>query len=341
MKVLHAGIFKDHELGGDIIFEKGLKQNGCDVERFDYRSVALEYGTKYMLQQLVEKIDNKDILFIGKGEQFNPQTLRTVRNRGVEVVLWYGDMLPEPAPWLINLLPEVDFFFMSSGGDALREYFVKGSPRMAAYYFNPSDPELSDKYSSIPRCTRDVVFTGTSHGLVGTERLQTVNYLKTRTDVTFFGGAERTTDNSRNRIIRFLGRYFKSKSDWVRGQEYIAAIKSASIGVGVNAFQNIPRYTSDRLSHYLTFGTFYLPWRFPGIEELFEVGKEIVSFTGIEDLDSKLTYYLNEQGEREAIAAAGQQKMLHQYNCKNIVGMMLDIVKTGTSDRFSWVEILS
>jgi len=67
MNILHAGIFRDHQLGGDIIFEKGLLQNRCRVERFDYRFLASRYGRGRMLQRLRDQAEGKDLLFIGKG----------------------------------------------------------------------------------------------------------------------------------------------------------------------------------------------------------------------------------------------------------------------------------
>jgi hypothetical protein len=339
MNIVHAGIFKDHELGGDIIFKQGFIQNKCTVHSFDYRTLSSEYSVEQVFSMLRDVItSNTDILFIGKGEIFNSKVLHDIKKKGVTIVLWYGDLHPEPESWLLNILPEIDYFFMSSGGYKLKEYFNKGKPKVASYYFNPSDPSLIEKYQIHPRCTRDILFTGSHYKFIGNERKKTIKYLKKRNDVTFFGGGE-CNDNSI--IAKFKKRIFggSNSNNWIRGEEYIAAIKSANIGIGVSAFQDIPRYTSDRLTHYLTFGTFYLTWEFPQISSLFDVGKEIITFHDTDDLDYKINYYLKNVDERETIARAAQRKVLLDYNCKNIVGMMLDIINTGNSTRFPWVEI--
>jgi len=339
MKVVHAGIFNDHELGGDIVFKKGFIQNNCTVYPFDYRTLCSEYGVGHMFSMLRDIISSGiDILFIGKGEVFTSELLHELKTRGVIIVLWYGDVRPEPESWLLNILPEIDYFFMSSGGYKLKAYFNKGKPKVASYYFNPSDPSLIEKYQIRPRCTRDILFTGSDYKFIGNERRKTIKYLRKRNDVTFFGGGECNDDSI---IAKVKNNFFRSSksSNWIRGEDYIAVIKSAKIGIGVSAYQDIPRYTSDRLTHYLTFGTFYLPWEFPQISSLFDVGKEIITFRDTDDLDFKINYYLKNVDERETIARAGQRKVLLDYNCKNIVGMMLDIINTGDSTRFPWVEI--
>lgn len=336
MRILHAGIFDDHELGGDIIFERGLRQNGCDVERFDYRKVDAKLGNQEMLNRLVQRASDKDMLFVGKGELLSDDALRAIRRKGVKTVLWYGDIRRVPEPWLLRLLGEVDYFFMSSGGKLLEEHFVKGKPRLAAYYFNPADPDLVGKYRDLPRCTRDIVFTGSNLYSAAKERKKTIEYLKERGDVAFWGGASEPS----NVFSRARRRLFHTMPRCVRGSEYVAVIKSARIGIGVSYLQDVPKYTSDRLSHYLTFGTFFLAWRFPEVERLFAIGKELVCFEGTEELDSKIQYYLSNPEEREAIALAGQRRITAEYNCRNITGMMLDIIQTGKSERFPWVEVL-
>lgn len=347
MKVLHVGIFKergfrDYELSGDIIFEKGLIQNNCEVERFDFRTLASTVGVKKMLNQLTDRANGKDLVFIGKGELIDKVTLQKIRKLGVNVALWYCDIRLEPEPWLIENLSEVDYFFATFGGRVLEEHFTKGKPGLAAYFLNPSDPELVLKYKHLPRCTRKVVFTGSNYEFACKERRETIKYLKNRKDVIFFGYFE-----SRNKYENFLKRKIEKltrsrfHSEWLPGPKYIAVIKSACVGIGASLLQNVSRFTSDRLSHYLMFGTFYMPWKFPEAELLFDLEKELICFDSIQDLDSKIEYYLSNPEEREQIVLAGQKKVLNEYNCKNMVGMILDIIKTGKSNRFDWVEVLS
>ena len=51
----------------------------------------------------------------------------------------------------------------------------------------------------------------------------------------------------------------------------------------------------------------------PHIGELFEVGKEIVTYKDFEDLKKKIKYYLKNDSERERIAAAGKRKAFREH----------------------------
>ncbi len=341
MNVLHAGIFEDHVLGGDIVLAKGFEQNACRLRRFEYRSHVRDAGESAMQQRLLDTLDpGTDLLLIGKGEKFRPGTLAEARRRGVHVALWYGDMRPQPESWLLELLPHVDTFFLSSTGETLREYHRLGRPGRSAYFLNPSDPDLPPRYADTPRGTRPIVFTGSAYGFAGAERAAVVDYLAKRPDATLFGSAGRQKNSLRDRVRRRLGLGARVLPR-VRGDEYIAAIRSARIGVGVSAFQNVSGYTSDRMTHYLTFGTFYLVWRFPGLERILEPGAEVAAFESIDELDRQVTRFLADDAEREVIAAAGQRRMLTEYNTANVTGMMLDVLRGGRSERFAWVDVIA
>lgn len=344
MKILHIGYFNDHELGGDIIFSKGLRLNGCGVTEYDYLALMRKAGRAASNARLFELLPGNDLVFIGKGQYLEPGIVRQIKAKKVPVALWYGDIRIPIEPWLKEMLGSIDYFFMSSGGGLLREYKQLGNPRLAAYYFNPSDPDLAIKYAGLnPSGHYPVIMSGSPYGFADYERLQTVRYLRKRHDVRFYGGIEelvwKTNPFSRAFYKAMKVLHITKSSEWVRGEKYIAAIKSADIGIGVSAFQHTDMYTSDRLSHYLTFGAFYLPWKFPLIEKLFEYGKELVWFEGTGDLDKKIAYYLDNPDERLNIASTGQRKILDSYNTANITAMMLDIINTGKSDRFPWVEI--
>jgi hypothetical protein len=60
-------------------------------------------------------------------------------------------------------------------------------------------------------------------------------------------------------------------------------------------------------------GGFYLVEEAPDHRELFDVGREIVTWQSIEELIDKSRYYLARENERRAIAAAGQRRALKDH----------------------------
>lgn len=77
--------------------------------------------------------------------------------------------------------------------------------------------------------------------------------------------------------------------------------------------------------HFETLGckTFLLTNRAPDTDLLFEIGKEIVVYRTMKDLQEKIKYYRRHSGEREAIADAGYRRVKrdHTYTtrCKQLL----------------------
>jgi glycosyltransferase involved in cell wall biosynthesis len=60
-------------------------------------------------------------------------------------------------------------------------------------------------------------------------------------------------------------------------------------------------------------GSFLLTDNLPGIDELFEVGKEVETYDSIDECVDKIKYYLLNEEERENIAKAGQIRTLRDH----------------------------
>lgn len=60
--------------------------------------------------------------------------------------------------------------------------------------------------------------------------------------------------------------------------------------------------------------------------DLFEVGKEVVSYTDAEDLARKIDYYLEHDDERQEIAAAGQRRTLAEHTYEQRMRELVEIL---------------
>jgi len=63
-------------------------------------------------------------------------------------------------------------------------------------------------------------------------------------------------------------------------------------------------------------GGFYLVEYMEELEDFFDIGKEIVCYSGPEELAAKIDYYLKNEDEREAIALAGLQRCRRDHTWK-------------------------
>jgi len=64
------------------------------------------------------------------------------------------------------------------------------------------------------------------------------------------------------------------------------------------------------------------------IDELFEVGKEIITYKNLADLKTKIDYYLNPKNEKERIniANAGYQRAIKEHTYEIRLNQLLKII---------------
>jgi len=71
---------------------------------------------------------------------------------------------------------------------------------------------------------------------------------------------------------------------------------------------------SDRVLKIMGAGSLCVTHAIPGIEQLFEPKKHLVTYSGYRELKEVIDYYLKNPEERKQIADAGQEKVLKEYN---------------------------
>jgi hypothetical protein len=115
----------------------------------------------------------------------------------------------------------------------------------------------------------------------------------------------------------------------IGGIDYLYAISGAKIGLSINGDNNIRLYHSDRLTHYLSCGTFVLAKRVPDTDLLFKDGLHLRYFDTADEFIELAKWYLEHETERKKIADAGMSWTHEQYNCVKIAGFILDLVEKG------------
>jgi spore maturation protein CgeB len=73
-------------------------------------------------------------------------------------------------------------------------------------------------------------------------------------------------------------------------------------------------------------GSFLLTEEADGLEDYYQIGKEIVCFKDIKDCIEKIKYYLTHEEEREAIAKAGYTRTLHDHTYEKRFNKIFKII---------------
>ena len=74
-------------------------------------------------------------------------------------------------------------------------------------------------------------------------------------------------------------------------------------------------------------GGFLLTEYAPGIEDYFEIDKEIVCFLNTDELINKIDYYLNHDNERRRIAEAGWNRAIREYSSSSMIAKVFQEIE--------------
>ena len=109
---------------------------------------------------------------------------------------------------------------------------------------------------------------------------------------------------NRGHVINSLDKYNIKKDIFIIGDDMVNSINSYKIHLNCNIVDDINYRTFETTGC----NTFLLTNYTPGLEKLFVIGKEIVVYDGLDDLDRKVKYFLENDKEREEIALAGYNR---------------------------------
>lgn len=127
---------------------------------------------------------------------------------------------------------------------------------------------------------------------------------------------------NRGHLINHLDKYNIKKDIFVIGDDMVNSINSYKIHFNCNISNDINYRTFETTGC----GTFLLTNYTPGLEKIFDIGKEIVVYDSIEDLDNKVKYYLDNSEERNKIAKAGHERAKKDHTYYERAKKLIDII---------------
>ena len=128
---------------------------------------------------------------------------------------------------------------------------------------------------------------------------------------------------NRGHVIDSLDKYDIKKDIFVIGDDMVDVINSYKIHLNCNISNDINYRTFETTGC----GTFLLTNYTPGLEKLFDIGKEIVVYNDLNDLDNKVRYYLENEEEREKIAKAGYERSKKDHTYYERAKILVNIIK--------------
>jgi hypothetical protein len=249
-----------------------------------------------------------DIVYVQNLSVFRPDVLRALRARAGLLVGQIASELPpasqlEPFDLILTSFPHFVERFRSLGVAA--EYLRIGF-----------DPRVLDHVES--RSEHGAVFAGSLGRLQHDRGNALLAAAAERIQIDFWGrGYDKWPLDSPVRR-RYRGEAWGLDMYRVLGAARISLNRHIDIADGYA--NNMRLYESTGI------GTLLLTDAKRNLGELFEVGKEVVSYEGPDDLVQKIEYYLAHEDERREIAAAGQARTLDEHTyahrMRELVGIL-------------------
>jgi len=99
--------------------------------------------------------------------------------------------------------------------------------------------------------------------------------------------------------------------------------------VNLNATSlQMPEAVNQRVFDVPACGSFLLTDHQEAIEELFEVGKEVVTYRDRDEIPEMVRFYLNNPGARRTVAMKGRERVLREHTYKHRIGKIIEVMRS-------------
>ena len=273
----------------DVGFYQPLKQVFSRVILYDYIKRMVEVGVKGVNREIIDLVKKERpqyALWVALGSYYEIQetTFNAIRAAGTKVIGWFFDDNTRFDTYSKWWAPYIDYF-VTNDLAAVTKYQELGTWATQAICTGyPCDRPKDEKY-------------GVS--FVGTKFADREQYIKTL---------------NRNGIhVDLFGAGFGKFVPYAEMMN-IFSVSKVNLNFAKSDENGIKNPTiKARIFEVCLAGGFLLTEYFPGIEDYFEIDREIACFRNPEEMIDKIAYYLNHDEQRRAIAQAGWKRATNEY----------------------------
>lgn len=213
-----------------------------------------------------------------------------------------GDINAPQNEELIKILKEYDYFFTTVRGQ-VEEFKDKG---INAYFMPEGFDSYTYDFSGKMPYKYDVSFIGQlGHPLIHKERLPLLKKIINKfNNVAIFG---QLFQSDKDILL------FHKRRPTFNDVEHSKIVAQSKINLCQSGWGDIDGYFSARNYRIMGSGGFCLANHSKGIEDFFEIDKEIATYKSEAECLEKIQYYLVHEEERNKIRLAGQKRVIKDY----------------------------
>lgn len=256
-----------------------------------------------------------DLVLSIKGEAVEPKTVEWIKSElGAETALWYPDDPRFFSSLVKYVAPSYNHMFTASekAVDMYKEIGV-GNVHYLPFACEPTvhrKVELRDEERK--RYGADVVFVGT--------------YCRRRAKLI------RVLQKAGIKVMVYgpYWKYFKlggNVDDGIYGSEMVKSFNAAKMVLNIHVGDDLEFKANMRTFEAIGSGAFLLTDKPYGLEKLFLIGKELITYEYEEELADLVEFYLDAKDEREEIALKGMERAYEEHTYEHRVKQISDKAK--------------
>ena len=271
----------------NINFFEPLKDLGHDVINYDYLHRIGGASLNRELKTLVDSEKPDYIFYITHQNEISPENLQDWREKGFRVV---------------GFFPDDDWRFENYSKFKAKEFFCS----------------VTFSYGAINKYKANNLRVIQGHWGANPKYYFPIPSLNSY-DVSFVGRRYAVRENFiiplRQAGISVHGFGRNWKSGYIPFKDLVSIFSNSRINLNFNIsmVDSKIKEIKARVVEVPMCGGFLLTSYAEGLEEYFRIGEEIICFTSLQDLISKVKYYLENDEERKKIAAAGYKAALERH----------------------------
>jgi len=322
MKILFlSDLRKKRNTGFEII--KNLKEMGFEVCPLNIKGFFSIFKMKKILKE-----KRPEILFTFKG--IGKIDFKKINYEFKNKILWY---------------PDTDLFLNNKFNENLREIFnyheniflivksrindLKGILRKENIYymvqgtrfFEYNIKEIPEKF----KC--DIGFIGSLNGEIYSKRREILSkiceFFKDKYKIKFFGSKIKKGES----FYEILNKFHFGKRIYFEDFKKVCIGSKIIVDIGSNTCLEEIGAISQKIFMITGCGGFLILHYIKGIEDFFEIGKEIEVFRSLDELFKKINYYMENKEEREKIAKKGMERTLREHTYKKRIEKIFEICR--------------
>jgi len=313
----------------DLFFAKDITKNKLRYNRM------IDNITAFLSEAVIARCETfkPDLVFALAQAPMTIDCIKKLRNNNIPTAYWFVEDFRLMDYWR-NIAGYYDYLFTIQKGDFFEELERAG---VKNYHYLPpaASPDVHKKVE-MPDDERD--YYGSDVSFVGAGYYNRRLLFKGLLDYDFkIWGTDWDMNSPLARCVQRAG-------ERIDTDEMVKIFNATKINInlhsstyhnGINPFGD---FINPRTFEISACGAIQLVDRRAELETLFEAGEEIVLFENLEDLKRKITYYLENPGERERIAEKARQRVLREHTYEHRMGEMLEYLADNGFMPASWEQ---